>query len=141
MKRYTFVLITFYGYASIGFSGPTVSRYRRLGTPLPALQLLRVVVADANVSAARLARQVPQSASVAASSDPTWTTRAMHEPRDRISTSSCAAQLPYALPTRSKQSSQRRGRPKWAFAFDFVIEGRNYSREGCPSRRDSLRPS
>eukprot|EP00959_Pyramimonas_sp_CCMP1952_P171983 3593595-Pyramimonas_sp.AAC.1 len=54
MKGYSFVLVTFYGYCSYGFTGPNIKRYRRLGALLYALQLPWVVVADFNISAAAI---------------------------------------------------------------------------------------
>ena len=52
---YSIVVIFFYGFCSIGFTGPNLTRYRRLGSLLRSLQLPWAVVGDWNVSPQALA--------------------------------------------------------------------------------------
>eukprot|EP00959_Pyramimonas_sp_CCMP1952_P381353 7990857-Pyramimonas_sp.AAC.1 len=56
MAGYTFVLVCFYGINSMGFTGPNLLRYQRLGAFLHALQLPWVVVGDFNVPAAAVTK-------------------------------------------------------------------------------------
>eukprot|EP00959_Pyramimonas_sp_CCMP1952_P304330 6368969-Pyramimonas_sp.AAC.1 len=54
MPGFSFVLISFYGWSGIGFSGENLLQYRPLGGLLRALQLPWIVVGDFNISAAAL---------------------------------------------------------------------------------------
>eukprot|EP00959_Pyramimonas_sp_CCMP1952_P040109 838440-Pyramimonas_sp.AAC.1 len=52
---YSVVIITFYGFTSVGLADDNIARFAKLGSFLSALQLPWIVVGDFNVSSTSLA--------------------------------------------------------------------------------------